>query len=241
VGCSPRCRPTRRAVLEPAPARCGVPRPRPLAGAGQGACSGRQRHAIALAAGPSAGPAAGRRRLHGTAAQRRAGDPARRQAAAGALWPGLRPRRAAGPAFRWRSHHLHAARRGRARRPHPQPRRQGQRLHPGDEGLGLRRRQRPASADDDLRRALERGLRRPAVGRGALQQPQARRGRRCAGELPAQAAARGAGRHALELQHRRDQPGGHPGRAGNGQAAGELSLGEDLGNRPAWSSRPPGS
>jgi hypothetical protein len=53
---------------------------------------------------------------------------------------------------------VHAGGRGHPRRLHQEHGRQGQRLHPADEGLGLRRREYPPAADHDLGRALERGL-----------------------------------------------------------------------------------
>ena len=62
----------------------------------------------------------------------------------------------------------------------------------------------------------------------AVQQPQARARRGRPGELPAPPAARGAGRHALALQHRRDQPGRHPGQRGDEEAAGGVPVGKNL-------------
>jgi len=119
--------------------------------------------------------------------------------------------------------------RGRARRPHQEHGRQGQRLHRRNEGLGLRRRQHPPAAHHDIGRGLERRLRRPELGRGPVQQPPARRrcGRR--GELPAQAAARRAGRHPLALQHRRNQSGGRAGVAGHPETLVELFVRKNLG------------
>ena len=128
-----------------------------------------------LPPGPPLKLAARRRRLHGRAAQRRAAGRARRQAAPRALRPRLRRRRALDHVLGRQVDHLDAGRRGDPRRLHPQHGRQGQRLHRRDERLGLRRRQHPPAADDDLGRALERGLRRPELGRRALQQAPARR------------------------------------------------------------------
>jgi CubicO group peptidase (beta-lactamase class C family) len=65
-------------------------------------------------------------------------------------------------------------------------------------------------------------------------------GRRCARELPAPAAARSAAGHALELQHRRNQPRGHPRQPGHEEALAPTCR-ERSGCRPAWNSRPPGS
>ena len=84
--------------------------------------------------------------------------------------------------------HLDPGGRGAARRLHQEHGRQGQRLHPGHERLGLRRRERAPAAHHDLGRALERRLRRPQRRRGKVQQPQTRRWRGCAGQLHAQAA-----------------------------------------------------
>ena len=60
------------------------------------------------------------------------------------------------------------------------------------------------------------------------------------GQLHAQAAARGAAGHALALQHRRDQPRGHPASPADQEAAGGLSVGEDLEARRHGAARPPG-
>ena len=87
---------------------------------------------------------------------------------------------------------------------------------------------------------LERGLRRPELGRGAIQQPQARGRRRRARELPAAPAARGAARHALELQHGRNQPRRHPRQPGDEEAAGRPTCRKRSGCPRAWSSRRPG-
>ena len=47
--------------------------------------------------------------------------------------------------------------------------------------------------------------------------------------------------HALELQHRRDQPRRRPARPGDEEAAWRPTSRKRSGCRPAWSSRPPGS
>ena len=195
----------------------------------------------AAAARPAAEAAAGHRRLHGRPAQRGPAGRARRQAAPGALRPGLRRRRPLDQLLGGQVDHLHPGGRRAARRPHPQHGRQGHRLHPADERLGVRRREHPPAADDDLGRALERGLRRPELGRGAVQQPQARRRRRRARELPAPLAARRC----------------RPARAGTTAPAKPTwsaswsarrrrspwppTCPKRSGCRPAWSSRRPGS
>ena len=200
-----------------------------------------RRHAAAAAAGPAAEARAGRGCLHGRPAQRGAAGRARRQAAAGALRAGLRRQPGAGPASRSpsRSPPRWSVRRCATATSAAWTTRSA--TTSSDEGLGLRRRQHPPAADHDLGRALERGLCRPQRRRGALQQPPARGRRRCAGQLPAPAAARGARRHALALQHRRDQPGRHPRQPGDQAAAGRATCRRRSGARPAWSSRRPGS
>ena len=183
----------------------------------------------AAAAGAAAEAAARRRRLHGRPAQRRPADRARRQAAPGALRPRLRRQRPLDQLLGRQVDHLDPGRRGHPRRPHPSM----------DDKVSDYIPEMKGSAYDDvsIRQLLtmtsgvqlERGLRRPELRRGAVQQPPARGRRRRAGELPAAPAARGAGGHALELQHRRDQPRRRPAQPGDEEAAGDLPVGKDLG------------
>ena len=68
--------------------------------------------------------------------------------------------------------------------------RQGQPLHSRPQGLGLRRGERAPAADHDFGREVDRRLQRPQLGRGPVQQAQARGRHGGAGGLHAQAAAR---------------------------------------------------
>ena len=78
---------------------------------------------------------------------------------------GRRPERSLDLVLGRQVDHLDAARRGHRRRPHQEPRRAGHRLHPRAERQRLRGRHHPPAADHDLRREVERGLFRPALGR----------------------------------------------------------------------------
>ena len=219
----------RRPVLEPVAARRGVPRARSAAGAGQVARRAGRRRADAAAARAAAEAARSTSTPTWPASAARPCSSCTTASCAWSATAWASTQRALDHVLGRQVDHLDAGRRGDPRRPHPQHGRQGQRLHPGDERLGLRRRQHPPAADDDLGSELERGLRRPEFRRGAVQQAQARGRRRRAGELHAPAAARGAGRHALALQHRRDQPRRRPARPGDEEAAVDLPVGKDLG------------